>query len=496
MTTKLVFDCETDGFLDKLTTIHSLVVRDVDTGEVGSFADQPGYAPIRDGLDWLMKADEIIGHNIIKFDVPAIQKVYPDFNPKARTLDTLVLSRLFWPDLMDTDQALVKRGVLPPKLRGRYSLEAFGVRLGEWKGDYAEEMKAKGLDPWARWNKEMQDYCVQDVVVNYELYQRAVKVWKGEDKRGLGVPYSDRSVWLEMDVARIIARQEAWGFGFDVRAAEKLYVQLVAEREKLSAQLKETFRPWYASDGIVTVPKTRRLNRKDLPPVGFKTKRSGEQEPIHVKELYEEGSVYTKIKKVEFNPASGHHIADRLKRLFNWKPQEFTPSGDAKTDEKTLVTLPWPEVKLLTRYMTVAKRIGQLAEGTQAWLKKERNGRIYGSVQTVGAVTRRMTHSNPNVAQVPASKSLYGAECRELFTASEGFTLVGCDADALELRCLAGYMAPFDGGDYIRTVLEGNKDLGTDMHSVNARALGLDPKKTYKAGGKEQSGRDIAKTWF
>jgi DNA polymerase-1 len=108
----------------------------------------------------------------------------------------------------------------------------------------------------------------------------------------------------------------------------------------------------------------------------------------------------------------------------------------------------------------------------------------------MGAGTARMTHARPNIAQVPGLKDRktggvmpYGKECRSLFKARPGYVFVGCDADALELRCLAGYMAKYDGGAYIKTVLEGNKDLGTDMHSVNMRALVF-------------TGRDPAKTWF
>lgn len=130
----------------------------------------------------------------------------------------------------------------------------------------------------------------------------------------------------------------------------------------------------------------------------------------------------------------------------------------------------------------VQKRLGQVAEGKEAWLKNVRNGRLHGSVNTNGAVTGRMTHSRPNMAQVPSSRAPYGPECRELFIAGKGKKLVGCDADALELRDLAGYMAAFDGGEYIRTVLEGKKEDGTDMHTQNANALGCD--------------RDTAKTWF
>lgn len=535
---RYLFDCETNGLLDELTKVHSLVLKDADTLEVFSFANRSGklsdHGEIAKGVQMLMDAEEIIGHNIIKFDIPALAKVFPWFKPKGRALDTLVLARLFWPEIEDNDVALVKKGKLPKKMRGKYGLESFGYRLGLQKGEYSENMKAKGLDPWASWNQEMQDYCVLDVEVTDALYRKALRIWQGYDSDTLKkikalekrkqpadsvpvIPVSDRSVWLEMDVATILARQERWGFAFDVAEAEKFYVSLIAERERLDAELRKTFGSWLAPDGQpITVTKTRRVSRKDLPHLGYerlkknnaiKMDKDGNPVPIYVKELYEEGSRYQKFKVVEFNPKSNHHIANRLKKLFNWEPQEFTKSGEPKLDDAVMSQLPWPEAKLLSEYLTVAKRIGQLAEGKQAWLKKERNGRIHGAVITCGAVTRRMTHSNPNVAQVPKVHSKdgtilwgkdggFGAECRGLFTSSAGFVLVGCDADALELRCLGGYMARYDNGAYIETILSGDKSLGTDMHSVNARALGLDPKKTYNVDGKEVGGRDIAKTWF
>lgn len=489
---RLLFDLESDGLLEQMTRLHCVVIQDVDTDEVFEFADQPGYRPTREAVEMLAAADEIIGHNIIGFDVPAIQKIHPDFKPKNRVLDTLVLARLFWPEIANSDEALVKSKKMKPQMRGRYSLESFGIRLGEDKGDYSEIMKAKGLDPWAEWNPEMQSYNVQDVVVNRKLYNYAMKCWRGEDPKGFGVAYSDRSVWLEMDVQRIVQRQYRWGFTFNRKKAEAFYVTLVAERERLEAQIKEAFPPFWSSGGVVVPKKARAVQRKDLPPIG--TDKKGN--PIYPKEHFSPDAPYTKIVLTDFNAGSGQHIEKRLKAKYGWQPNEFTPSGQAKTDESTLSLLPYPEAKLLTAYMTVAKRIGQLAEGNQAWLKKEMNGRIHGSVLTLGAVTRRMTHSNPNLAQVPKVGKPHGAECRELFTSSKGWELVGCDADALELRCLAGYMAYYDGGDYIKTVLSGDKSQGTDMHSVNCRALSMDPKKMYPVGGEMQSGRDIAKTWF
>lgn len=501
---RYVWDCETNGLLHEMDKVHCLVLQDLDTDEVFTYANGLGYPSVEEGLRKLMDAEEHVGHNLIRFDLPALQKIYPWFAPKGLITDTLVLSRLFWPEIGLADDALIKRKKMKPKLRGRYSLEAFGVRLGEDKGDYSEIMKERGLDPWAKLNQEMVDYNVQDVVVNRKLYDYALKVWRGEDAKSCGVPFSDRSVRLEMDVQTIIARQERWGFGFDVDKAAKFYASLVKEREELLREVTAAFPPWYANQGLVTPKTARAVQRKDLPPIG--TDKKGN--PVYPKEHFSPDAPYTKIVLTEFNPSSGAHIEKRLRAKYNWEPVEFTPSGQAKTDESTLSLLPYPEAKALTAYMTVAKRIGQLAEGQQAWLKREQKGRLHGTVVTLGAVTRRMTHNTPNLAQVPKVKKGddkqilrmaaggYGAECRELFTASPGFELVGCDADALELRCLAGYMAPYDGGEYIRTVLSGDKANGTDMHSVNCRALGMDPQRTYDVAGVQITGRDIAKTWF
>lgn len=489
---RLLFDLESNGLLDEMDRLHCMVIQNLDTDEMFTFANGFGYEPCETGVKMLMEADELVGHNIIRFDLPAIQKIHPWFKPKGVLTDTLVLARMFWPEIGITDEALVKKKKLTPKNRGKFSLESFGERFGVLKGDYSEIMKAKGLDPWAELNQDMIDYNVQDVVVNRKLYDYALKVWRGDDTKGCGIPYSDKSIRLEMDVARIVARQERWGFSFDRKKAEKFYVELVKERAALLTEITEAFPAWYANAGQMTPKQNRAMQRKDLPPIG--TDKKGN--PVYPKEHYEKGAPYTKVVLTEFNPGSGLHIEKRLKAKYGWEPVEFTPSGQAKTDESTLSLLPYPEAKLLTAYMTVAKRIGQLAEGNQAWLKKEKAGRIHGGVNTLGAVTRRMTHANPNLAQVPKVGKPHGAECRELFTASIGFELVGCDADALELRCLAGYMAPYDGGAYIETVLSGDKANGTDMHSVNCRALGMDPKGTYTVAGTPLSGRDIAKTWF
>lgn len=459
-----IFDIETDGFLDVLTKMHVAAVQIL---EPGKRAQQRAIRDVGELLLELDDADLIVGHNIIKFDIPALQKLRPEWRAPhwSKLRDTMVLSRLIWPELKITDASVVKKGTLPPKLRGKYSLEAWGYRLGVFKSEYEgdptiEDPAKRKAEKWLRWNQSMEDYCVQDVVATAALWDRIeAKQW------------APQSILLETQVAHIIARQERHGFLFDQQKAIALYAKLAKRRDELGRELHEVFKPQFLRDGKTFTPKRDNV-------------RMG----------YVAGAPFSKIKLAQFNPDSRDHIAIWLKRLHGWEPTDFTDDGKPKVDETVLGALKYPEAKLLAESFTVAKRIGQVAEGNKAWLKMvHADRRIRGGVITNGAVTGRMTHLDPNVAQVPAGYSPYGEECRDCYTVPKGKILVGADADALELRDLAGFMAKYDGGAYIETVLRGDKSKGTDMHSVNCRAIGLDPKKVYFEG---ETGRDIAKTWF
>jgi len=435
---RYIFDIETDGLLDELTRVHSLVLRDIDTGTVLSCHDhyptervlegcpeQDTGPSIRFGLEELAAADLIVGHNIIRFDIPAIQKVYPWFKPRGVVRDTMVLSRLIWPEIKQNDLRFRKKNPqFPAKLIGKHSLDAWGHRLKNWKGDF------KG--PWEKWSEEMQRYCEQDVAVTASLWDRIVS--KG---------YAEAAIDLEHRFAEIIALQERHGFHFDVPKAQALYAELAQRRLELEEELKKAFKPWYSPKGIFT-PKVNNA-------------ASG----------YVAGAPFTKVKLNVFNPKSRDHIADRLMKVRGWKPREFTDTGKPAVDDDIIAALPYPEAPLIAEYLMVQKRIGQLAEGDKAWLKYEKNGRIHGAVNTNGAVTRRCTHEFPNIAQVPTNDVPYGRQCRDLFYAPDGYDLVGTDAASLELRCLAHYMARYDGGEYAQIVTEG------DVHWVNAQALGV-----------------------
>lgn len=430
----LIFDLETDGLLDEVSKIHCLVIKSTDDdGAVFSFEGSTPDTAIERGLKWLMETNQVIaGHNVIKYDLPVIQKLYPWFTiDPTKVFDTLVATRLIWANIKDTDNVLLKQEKLPGKLFGSHSLAAWGYRLGNYKGDYS--------GGWETFSQEMLDYCVQDVEVTASLFTQIIEK-----------NYSTQALDLEHQVAWLMAKQERNGFHFDMKKAAELLGTLVQRRGELERELKEYFGSWE-----VQLPDF--IPARDNKTLGYK-----------------KGVPVKKVKTVEFNPSSRDHIADRLITLYGWKPADFTEGGKPMVDEVVLGKLSYPPCKQLTEYLLVQKRISQLNEGGQAWMKCEKKGKIHGSINPNGAVTGRATHSYPNISQVPSSGSPYGPECRALFTVPDDWLLVGADASGLELRCLAHFMAKWDGGKYAEIL------LGGDIHTENQKAAGLSTRNQAK----------------
>lgn len=429
---KLIFDIEADNLLDDVTQVWCIVTRDVDTNEVYAFDP----TCIEDGLIHLASAEMLIGHNIIEYDLAVLKKLYGfEVEDGQQILDTLVYSRTIWPDIKEVDFKLVNKINFPQKLIGSHSLKAWGYRLGELKGDFGSDIESFGT-----YTTEMLEYCVQDTKVTSKLYQKI-----------LAKNFSQEALDLETELHTLLLQQQEHGFPFDTTNAQQLYSQLAQRRHEIEQELQDTFEP--------TVVELK-----------------------------------TKTKNIPFNPASRQQIADRLMKR-GWKPTAFTNTGEPKVDETVLAGIDMPEARLLNEYLLLNKRIGQIATGKQAWLKMEKDGKLHGRVNHMGAVTSRCTHSNPNMAQVPSVGAPYGTECRSLFHSPKGYSLLGADASGLELRCLAHYMASYDDGAYSKVVLEG------DVHTTNQEAAGLPTRsnaKTFIYGflygaGDEKIGKIIGK---
>ena len=400
----LVLDIETDS---KQTKIWLCYTHNSETGEYICHTKPDTLIPL------INKAERLIGHNLIGFDAPVLNKLWGTKIGLKKVRDTLIMSRL-----------------LNPSIENGHSLAAWGKRLGNRKVEYTRIWHwMKGLqydktsttpydDPVDSLNRF---YCRQDVSVTVDLYKLLTQELSGWGE----------SVQLEHDVAAILKRQEQHGFKFDKHKGETLLAQLTGEVADIESELQVTFPP------IVE----ERVSDKTGKPL--------------------------KTKVTPFNPGSRQQIAERLATLGVTFTEE-TEKGSTIINEKVLEGIDLPEAKLIARYLMLQKRISQVS----SWFDVvQPDGRVHGRVITNGAVTGRMTHISPNMAQVPNSSSEYGVECRELWTVEPGNKLVGIDASGLELRMLAHYMKD---ARYTNEILNG------DIHTANQKAAGLLNRNTAK----------------
>lgn len=331
--------------------------------------------------------------------------------------DLPVLSRLWNLNtksnpLRDT---LIMSRLLNPVLEKGHSLDSWGERLGLKKGDFNDF--DGGL------SEDMVAYCIQDVEISHSLFTHL----------DAGLLDWGKSVDLEHEVAMVVKIQEQNGFKLDVPKCMVMLADWQQTLMDIEEELQQVFQP-------IT---TQRFSDK-----------TGKQ---------------LKDKVEVFNPGSRKQIAERLMSL-GWKPRKHTEKGSVIVDEKVLQTVKIPQAKPILRYLLLQKRVAQV----KSWVENvSERGRVHCQVRTNGAITGRMTHSKPNLAQVPRVGSEYGEECRSVWIVDEGNVLCGADASQLELRMLAHYM---DDPAYTREILEG------DIHTANMKAAGLtdrDQAKTF-----------------
>lgn len=570
------FDIEANGLLKEVNLFFCAVIENVDNGDILYYA--PDNA--QEFLDELSKAKWLIGHNIIGYDLPALKKLY-GWQPSPDTIlyDTVIAARLYDPNFpMHPDcpkrvpnahatkakqdqerEALKLAGKLNMaeiemkvakievmKNVGPHTLMNLGYHVGCHKGDFGEEMTFEEYCP------EMMVYCAQDVTVNVKVFHMLEKKLRA---------WSTQSIACEMEAASYISYQMRSGWFFDIDSAGELQSDLERIKEEIENEVRERFKP---------IPVPHSLDEDKQPAVSFpRVTSSGKLSSVGLKSFFGEGfeelfciptfvktpgsitytsGHFTKIKWKEFNLGSRPQIAERLQRL-GITLTKFTAKGNPIIDDGVLNKLhdkhpDVPELLLLKRYFKVNKILSMVNGWMDAY--DWDTGRIHGFVNSVGAVTNRMTHSAPNVAQTPSAKTTkiqgaidpitgfpvyaeklegkdlllicsetsdeydegavvkystkhkkilgyaftkeavrpqhdfitgisgkellwgeegaWGADCRNLFTVPDGYTLVGSDASGLELRCLAHYM---NDDKYTDLILNG------DIHTYNQKMAGL-----------------------
>ena len=405
-------DAETDGL--KPTKVWVVV-----TMQDGVL--QEHYDP--ESLRAALEGDSyVVGHNLLGYDIPVLKRLWGVEIDKDRVKDTLVLSRL----------------ANPQRDKG-HSLRAWGERLGFPKGDHQD---------WSCLSRGMVDYCKRDVELTAALYTKLE--WELRN-------FSNESINLEHDVQDITQQQVRNGWLVDIRKAIGLVATLREKLNELEDSVQNTFRP------LPTFI-------KEIKP---KVKKDGAISVVGLKFLGDSwenvGGPFSRVDYPEFNLGSRQQIGRYLQH-YGWKPCNFTETGQAVVDERVLEGIKdIPQAALISEYLMVQKRIAQV----QSWIDAANSdtNRVHGKVNTNGAVTGRMTHASPNLAQVPASRAPYGKECRSCWIASAGYKLVGFDASGLELRMLAHYM---DDKEYT------NEVIGGDIHTANQHLAGLESRDQAK----------------
>ena len=420
-----VVDIETNGLQD-CNTIHCLVSQNVGaeviTTHVGHDAIKQWYADL--------PADAIVvGHNFLSFDGPTLARLLDINIGVDRIVDTLVLSYLYNPHLPRPKGMSGKKGP--------HSLEAWGFRFKFPKGDFND---------WLSYSQEMLDYCVQDV----KLTRRTFIALVG---RLLAQGFSELSCWIEHNIRIVLDEQEHRGFCFDVEGATKLYNELRALENELAGPIKLLFPP-----ELVPMKTYLYKLKQDGTPFEYYNKHLETYDDVR----HNLDGTYTVFQLQEFNLGSPPQRAKRLLSL-GWKPTNFTPTGQPKVDEDSLVEFAEqsgrPEVQALADWLVANGRANML----RTWLNAVgEDDRMHGKVFTCGAITRRMRHNTPNTANIPGNEARYGHACRSLWTASPGRVLVGYDASAIEMRVF---------GHYLNNQTAADLYIYGDPHTANAEAL-------------------------
>lgn len=499
---RLLFDIETPPFdEERLEILPDLiwcgVAHDLDTNEV--FEAGPGDIDAFAAL--LAKADLLAGHNIATFDIPILEKLYPqlfDGYCTKKLLDTLVVSRMSYPELtllketaIFRDKRAGKRAsdeekdrIIPAHLMAVHSLEAWGYRL-----DMPKKHADAGAEFFLKFSPEMLERCRGDVALNVKLLRRLTR--EPARKKWPQIPV--KTMLNESRVAYISARRTRTGIGFNEKKAQQLDVEITGEQTALLTELR-AIHPTIVKGSKAKRGKKQRVMRKGLP------------QPI----TFLEGAAWTPVKSEEWKPGSPEQTARILMNHYGWEPQEFTDSTtpwkyapqswkdrDQQTPSVTKevmadLFLQIPLTKQIARFNELDTVRGMLS-GTNGWLALVRNGRIHGRINVNGARTGRKSHSEPNLANIPKNGEL-GQRCRALFYSGiEGWLCVGADADALELRMLANRMFEWDGGAFFELVT-GKKP--NDVHTVFMKITGLMMGKvaTELAEAAERDGNaDLAK---
>lgn len=365
-----------------------------------------------------------VGHNIIGYDGPTLNRILGTGLRIDGIVDTLTLSYLF-----------------DPYIAGGHSLRAWGERLGG-----KEKIE---FDDFSKFSEEQLTYCQGDVELTERVFLRLTE-------RMNEYGFSNLSCEIEHKIRRILDTQKEHGVKFDVRKAETLLAELSTEKAILEGKIHETFPP-----ELVVFKTYNYRPKKDGSPSAHFIRHKAQYPKLQFNKAKTKYRVFD--YKV-FDLASPVQRKDRLLSI-GWTPTEMTPKGNPKVTDDSIelflakVGSDAPDaVTLIPKWVTVNSRVASLRE----WLGQcHDDERIRGTIFTCGARTRRMRHNNPNTGNIVNIDKPYGAELRSCWTVSEGKVMVGVDAKGLEGRVLMHYLNNPSAEAF----------LTSDFHTANAEAV-------------------------
>lgn len=430
-----IVDIEANGLHDA-DTIWCLVDQNLATQEVRRFV---GHAEIRGWAASLPDDAVIVGHNAISYDLPTLNRILQLGLDLDRCVDTLVLSYLYHPRLPRPEGLSGKKGP--------HSLEAWGLRFKFPKGDFHE---------FHQFSQEMLDYCVQDVRLTRRVFLALVERMRARR-------FSEQSCQIEHRIRSIIDQQQINGFYFDYDEALKLRQRIDDELSALAGPVHKLFPPTLEPVKAYQY----RLKKDGTPTASYQTHVEKYPKIVHSLD-----GTYTVFDWKPFNIGSPAQRLEKLKSL-GWKPTRLSKSKkNFAVDEDAVKEFAEesksPEVAMIATWLSLAGRSSMI--GT--WLKayNHETHSIHGRVFTCGAMSRRMSHNNPNTANIPGNEARYGHEVRSLWTIRypRERRLVGVDAKSIQMRCFANTLPdPSAGRRYY------DEEFCPDPHQENADIIGI-----------------------
>ena len=450
-----VFDIETDG-LDA-TKIHVLSWED-DYGKIQSTHD---YDDMRKFFE---QSKTLIGHNIIRFDIPVAEKIL-GIKINARLVDTLALS---W---------------YVNHTKPKHGLETYG--------EYYNVKKPEVTD-WV--NLTQEDYahrCKEDVKINSRLWRdldiKLSKLYPNDQDKWQFIKYLS----FKMECA---AEQEALKWKVDIETAKGYLYVWEAEKDLKIVELAEAM-PKQILTKVQQRPKVMYKKDGELSAHGekFEELRKQYKQPDSVQ------SFVVKTGERQGNPNSPEQVKEWLYSI-GWVPRTFKfvrgPDGverqvpQVRKDGElcpsvTKLISEDPAVAILDGLSVLSHRIAVL----KGIIECESDGYVQATIAGM-TNTLRFKHAKPLV-NLPSVEKPYGKEIRGLLTAPEGYVLCGADMTSLEDTTKRHYMKPLDP-DY---VAEMSRD-GFDPHLDLAKHAGIISQEDIdKHNSGEKSLKDLRKNY-